>query len=57
MTDKVANLQSRISFNEATGPFANINGMRSKIVPGTALEYKILIEKYWDAKDLRPDIN
>ena len=35
-----------------------INGMRPKIVPGTPLEYKSLMEQCWDADPLkRPDIN
>ncbi|PKC66201.1 hypothetical protein RhiirA1_460048 [Rhizophagus irregularis] len=35
-----------------------LNGMRPKIVPGTPLEYKILMEHCWDADPLvRPDIN
>ncbi|RGB42787.1 kinase-like domain-containing protein [Rhizophagus diaphanus] len=50
-------------------PFANIshdinlamnivNGMRPKIIPGTPLEYKILMEQCWDADPAkRPDIN
>ena len=50
-------------------PFANyeinyelamkiVNGMRPKIVPGTPLEYKELMEQCWDADPLkRPDIN
>src|SRR2546421_3752453 len=34
-----------------------INGMRPKIVPGTPLEYKSLMEQCWDADPLkRPDI-
>ncbi|RIA82105.1 kinase-like domain-containing protein [Glomus cerebriforme] len=49
-------------------PFANfnhdyylamniVNGMRPKIVPGTPLEYKILMEQCWDAiSSKRPDI-
>ena len=35
-----------------------INGMRPKIVPGTPLEYKSLMEQCWDADPLkRPDIH
>ncbi|GBB85147.1 hypothetical protein RclHR1_01170031 [Rhizophagus clarus] len=35
-----------------------INGMRPKIVPGTPLEYKKLMEQCWDADPTkRPDIN
>uniref|UniRef100_U9T935 Protein kinase domain-containing protein n=1 Tax=Rhizophagus irregularis (strain DAOM 181602 / DAOM 197198 / MUCL 43194) TaxID=747089 RepID=U9T935_RHIID len=35
-----------------------INGMRPKIVPGTPLEYKKLMEQCWDADSTkRPDIN
>ena len=35
-----------------------INGMRPKIVPGTPLEYKSLMEQCWDADPLkRPDID
>ncbi|RGB42769.1 kinase-like domain-containing protein, partial [Rhizophagus diaphanus] len=35
-----------------------INGMRPKIVPGTPLEYKELMEQCWDAyPEKRPDIN
>ncbi|POG69986.1 kinase-like domain-containing protein [Rhizophagus irregularis DAOM 181602=DAOM 197198] len=35
-----------------------INGMRPKIVPGTPLEYKKLMEQCWDADTTkRPDIN
>ncbi|PKC55843.1 hypothetical protein RhiirA1_474932 [Rhizophagus irregularis] len=34
-----------------------INGIRPKIVPGTPLEYKNLIEQCWDADPLkRPDV-
>src|SRR2546423_4397450 len=34
-----------------------INGMRPKVVPGTPLEYKSLMEQCWDADPLkRPDI-
>src|SRR3954454_18075885 len=33
-----------------------INGMRPKVVPGTPLEYKSLMEQCWDANPLkRPD--
>ena len=35
-----------------------VNGMRPKIVPGTPLEYKELMEKCWDADPTkRPDID
>ncbi|GET66834.1 kinase-like domain-containing protein [Rhizophagus irregularis DAOM 181602=DAOM 197198] len=35
-----------------------INGMRPKIIPGTPLEYKELIEQCWNAyPEKRPDIN
>ena len=35
-----------------------VNGMRPKIVPGTPLEYKNLMEQCWDADPLkRPDIH
>ncbi|CAI2187265.1 832_t:CDS:1, partial [Funneliformis geosporum] len=35
-----------------------VNGMRPKILPGTPLEYKKLIEQCWDADpSKRPDIN
>src|SRR3954453_697816 len=35
-----------------------INGMRPKVVPGTPLEYKSLMEQCWDADPLkRPDID
>ena len=34
-----------------------INGIRPKIIPGTPLEYKNLMEQCWDADPLkRPDI-
>ena len=34
-----------------------VNGMRPKIVPGTPLEYRKLIEQCWDAElEKRPDI-
>ncbi|RIA86518.1 hypothetical protein C1645_779477 [Glomus cerebriforme] len=34
-----------------------VNGIRPKIVPGTPLEYKNLMEQCWDADPLkRPDI-
>src|SRR5205085_5211948 len=35
-----------------------VNGMRPKIVPGTPLEYKELMEQCWDADQTkRPDIS
>ena len=43
--------------NDVDFAMSIINGMRPKVVPGTPLEYKSLMEQCWDADPLkRPDI-